>query len=296
MPRSKLLGVAPSTVEPGKTAVLIYGPPGVKKTWVSLDFPRPFYIDCEGGASLKAYQEKLEASGGCYMGLKEGSQDFATVLTQIHALATEEHPYRTVVIDSISKLWAIALSDEQEKLGTKDAFGAYKKGPTRQYMSMIKWIQRLDMNGIFIAQQKEQWGFNAQTRQREMLGYTYDGQEKLEHDLHLTLRIARPAEAAYAYTGKTRLAGFTTGEVFDWSYSEFAKRFGRDIMESASVPLSIANNDQLTELFRLIDVIKMPPDWEEKVFKKAGVDDWREMDGEHVDKCITMLKSRMEPV
>ena len=53
-------------------------------------------------------------------------------------------------------------------------------------MSLVKWVSRLDMNVIFIAHQKDLWGLNDKGL-REMIGYTYDGQEKLEYDLHLIL-------------------------------------------------------------------------------------------------------------
>lgn len=52
---SKLKGRDPELVEPGKTKALIFGASGVGKTWFSLDFPAPYYMDTEGGADLKRY-------------------------------------------------------------------------------------------------------------------------------------------------------------------------------------------------------------------------------------------------
>src|SRR4051812_31701239 len=130
--RGRLLAVAPETVEPKKPKVLVYGAPGVGKTWTTLDFPGVYYVDTEGGADLNHYREKLKNSGGVYFGPDQGSLDFDTVIGQVQALATERHEFRTIVFDSISKLWNVALSDEQERLGDKDAYGAYKKAPTRQ--------------------------------------------------------------------------------------------------------------------------------------------------------------------
>ena len=56
--KSKLLAVAPETVEPKKPKVLIFGAAGVGKTWTSLDFPGVYYIDTEGGADLDHYRAK----------------------------------------------------------------------------------------------------------------------------------------------------------------------------------------------------------------------------------------------
>lgn len=291
---SKLLAVAPDTVEPKKPKVLIYGPPGVGKTWASLDFPSVYYIDTEGGADLDHYRAKLRNSGGAYLGPDQGSLDFDVVIAQIQALATEQHQYRTVVIDSISKLWNVALSDEQEALGVKDAFGAFKKAPTRKFNSLVKWASRLDMNAIFIAHQKDQWGLDDKG-QRVMTGYTYDGQEKLEYDLHLVLRIAKVAASRYAYIGKSRLPSFPEHQNFDWSYSEFAQRYGRDVIEKEAERLILATAEQITELHKLLEVVKMPDDWQAKIFKAASVDAWEEIDAAKIDACLKMLKARISP-
>src|SRR5580698_2908606 len=215
--KGKLLAIPPESVEPRHPKVLIYGPPGVGKTWASLDFPGVYYIDTEGGADLDHYREKLRTSGGAYLGPDQGSLDFDVVIGQMQALATEHHEYRTVVLDSASKLWNTALSDEQEALGEKDAFGAYKKIPTRKFGSMMKWISRLDMNAVLITHQKDLWGLN-EKKQREMIGYTFDCQEKLEYELHLVLRIAKEGASRYAHIGKSRLPTFTEGDSFPWSY------------------------------------------------------------------------------
>lgn len=292
----KLLAVAPEDVKPGKPAVLIYGPPGVRKTWVSIDFPSVYFIDTEGGADLPEYRKKLREAGGAYLGKKEGSQDFETVIGQVQALATQQHRYRTVVVDSISKLWNIALNEEQERLGEiKSEWGAYKKAPTRQFMSLIKWLGKLDMNVILIAQQKDLYGLN-EKKQREQIGYTYDAQDKLEHELHLSLRIARLGERCYAYIGKSRLGGFKTGDNFEWSYDEFAERYGQSVMEEDSTPLVLASEDQLEELQRLTSIVRVPEDWETKVFKKANVDTWADMNADDVDKCLALLRNRLTPV
>lgn len=292
MARSKLVAVAPETVEPKKPKVLVYGPPGVGKTWASLDFPSVYYIDTEGGADLDHYRAKLRSSGGVYMGPDQGSLDFDVVIGQIQALATEKHSFRTIVLDSASKLWNVALSDEQEALGSADAFGAYKKVPTRKFNSMVKWLNRLDMNAIMICHQKDMWGLNDK-KQREVVGFTFDCQEKLEYDLHLVLRIAKVGPSRYAYIGKSRLTGFPEGENFNWSYAEFAARYGKDVIEKAAAPLILATPEQVADLHRLLGVVKMPDDWQEKIFKKAGVELWEEMDSDKIESCLKMLKDRM---
>ena len=74
--RSRLKAVAPKAAEPSKPKVLIFGKPGVGKTWQALDFPSVYYIDTEGGADLAHYTDKLERSGGVYRArLLQGGPD-----------------------------------------------------------------------------------------------------------------------------------------------------------------------------------------------------------------------------
>lgn len=294
--RSRLAAIPPESVQPKKPKVLIFGPPGVGKTWASLDFPRVYYIDTEGGADLDHYRSKLRDSGGMYLGPDQGSLDFETVIAQIEALGTEKHPYRTVVFDSITKLFSSAISEEAERLGDKDAFGASKKAPTRQMARLVRWVNRIDMNAIFIAHQKDLWGKNAQG-QREVVGETFDGYEKLEYDLHLVMRISKigAGEHAkrFAHVGKSRLTGFPEGTRFDWSYAEFAERYGRDVIEGEVKQVVLASPEQVAELNRLLELVRFPEGTMQKWFTKAGVDTFEEMDADVIEKIITLCRERL---
>lgn len=295
--KSKLLAVDPVTVEPKKPKILIYGPPGVGKTWASLEWPSVYYIDTEGGADLAHYREKLRAAGGMYFGPDQGSLDFDIVTGQMEALATERHSYKTVVIDSITKLFSTAISDEQARLGDADVFGAAKKVPGRQMIRLIRWINRADMNAVLIAHQKDTWGKDAKGN-REVVGQSFDGPEKLEYDLHLVLRIAKLGAGTnakrHAYIGKSRLTGFPEGERFDWSFASFAERYGKDVIEKEVKPVVLASAEQVAELKRMLDLVKLPDGITEKWLKKAEVETFEEMDSETMGKCLSFLEERLK--
>lgn len=296
---SKLKAVAPEAVEPKKPKILVYGPPGVGKTWASLDFPRVFYIDTEGGADLSHYREKLKAAGGVYFGPDQGSLDFDTVIGQIEALATEEHEYKTIVFDSITKLFNTAISDEQNRLGDKDAFGASKKGPIRQMTRLIRWINRADMNAIIIAHQKDMWGKDEKGN-REVVGSTFDAWDKLEYELHLVLRIAKMGQGEsakrVAFIGKSRLTGFPEGSRIEWGYQEFAQRYGKDVIENDVKRIILATDEQVSAVQRLLEQVKMQDGWLDKWLTKEAVDSLAEMDTDRIAKGIaylTQLKEKM---
>lgn len=290
--KSRLLAVAPDTIEPKRPKVLIYGPPGCGKTWSSLEWPRVFYVDTEGGADLDHYRAKLKNAGGMYLGQDQGSLDLPTVIGQVQALATEKHEFKTIVFDSITNLWNTRLADEQERLGDKDAFGAFKKLPTRQIAELLRWVNRLDLNCIFIAHQKDLWGLN-EKGQREQIGATFDGPDKLDYQLHLVLNIYKTGPTRRARIGKSRLLAFPESDVFEWSYSNFAERWGRDVIEKEAAPLVLASAEQVAEVRRLLEVVRVADDWTEKCFKKANVDDWGDMDEAIIAKVIESLKSKL---
>lgn len=286
--KSKLKAIDPKEAEPSKPKILIFGKPGVGKTWTSLDFPSVYYIDTEGGANLNHYTDKLKAAGGMYFGPEEGSLSFEAVIEQIQALATEEHHFRTVVIDSFSKLFNLEIAKEAEKLGDKDAFGASKKPAISYTRRLISWLDRLDMNVILIAHEKPLWANG------EQAGVTYDGWDKLEYELHLCLNIIKTGETRRALVKKSRLTGFPDSSSFIWSYKEFSERYGKDIIEKEVKKLTLATDEQLSEIKRLLTVVKLDDGQEEKWFTKANVTGYEEMDSDKIESIINYLKGKIQ--
>lgn len=286
---SKLKAVDPKAAEPSKPKILIYGKPGVGKTWASLDYPGVYYIDTEGGADLPHYIEKLTTSGGVYFGPEQGSLDFSTVIEQVQGLATENHAYKTLVIDSISKLFNVSIAEEMERLGDKDQFGASKKMPVAYMRRLVSWLTRVDMNVILIAHEKPEWGLNAKGERVE-IGNTFDAWDKLEYELHLCLNITKAGPSRNARVRKSRLIGFPDGTTFPWSYKDFADRYGKDVIEKAGHTIVLASQAQLDEYKKLVSIVKLPEGQEEKWLKAAGAETWPEVDQDKMAKIIDYIK------
>ena len=289
----KLLARKPAATKQGHSKGLIFGPPGVGKTWFSLAFPNVYYIDTEGGADLAHYQDRLEASGGAYMGPEEGSLDFATVIGQIKALATQKHDFKTVVIDSSTKLFQTTIANEAEKLGDKDAFGASKKPAVSYMRQLVNWISKLDMNVWFVAHEASEWGLDAKTGQRTEIGKQADIWDKLIYELDLTLQIQKRGNSRVAIVRKSRLTGFPEGESFPLDYAEFGERYGKDFIEAEVVPLTLATPEEVAEVKRLLEIIKISEEEIAKGFTKASVDSWEEMTSEQIQKWTAYLKKKL---
>lgn len=289
---SKLKARDPETAAPSKPKILIFGKPGVGKTWTAIDFPSCYYIDTEGGADLAHYTDKLKKAGGVYMGPADGSLDFPTVIDQFHALATEQHQFKTVIVDSISKLYASAIAAEAERLGDKDAFGASKKPAIAFMRRLVAWVNRLDMNVIFIAHSASEWGVDAKGERSE-IGQTFDAWPKLEYELHLALEIFKQGAARKARVRKSRLIGFPDADVFEWSYLSFAERYGKDIIEASSKPIELATDAQVAEITRLVSTVKVDQADIDKSLTKAGAENFTELNTEQADKLIVWLKKKI---
>lgn len=290
---TRLKAKAPEEVTPGKTKGMIFGPSGVGKTWFTLTFPAPYYLDTEGGADLQHYQQRLKKSGGVYLGPKDGTLDFNFVIDQMQALATEKHPYKTLIIDSITKLYQTAIANEQERLGDKDAFGASKKPAVAGMRRLVNWAMKLDMNIWFVAHDAAEWGVDPKTGQRTEVGRVPDVWDKLIYELHLTLQAVKRGPSRIAIVKKSRLTGFPDLEQFPLEYKEFADRYGKDYIEAASTQLTFASAAQIADITKLLSVVKVSDAEVEKVFTKAGVEQWSELTTDQAESTIKWLKKKI---
>jgi len=289
---SKLKAKAPKDVKPGKLKMLVFGKAGVGKTWFSIDFPNPYYIDSEGGARLKHYQAKLAEVGGAYFGPEDGALNFEEVLAQIQALATEKHGYKTLVVGSITKLYQTAIAKEAERLGSQDVFGASKKPAIAFMRRLVQWITRLDMNVVFEAHETAEWGLV--NGQRSEIGSKEDVWDKLIYELDLTIQIQRRGESRVALVRKSRLQGFPEQEAFPCVFEEFAVRYGKDYIEADMVPIVLASPEQVAEIQRLLGIINLPQNEIDKALSRAGAEEWSELTGEQAAKYIDYLKKKVE--
>lgn len=274
---------------------MIFGPSGVGKTFFTLTFPKPFYIDTEGGADLKHYQERLKQAGGVYLGPEDGALDFATVLEQMQALATEKHEFKTLIIDSITKIYQTAIANEAERLGDKDAFGASKKPAIGWMRRLVNWTMKLDMNVWFVAHDVAEWGPDPKSGQRTEIGRIPDVWDKLIYELDLTLHAIKRGPARIAIVRKSRLTGFPDAEQFDLDYKAFAERYGKDYIEAPTKQIVLATKVQLDEITRLLGIVKVEEADIEKIKTKAGVESWAELSTEQADKTIKWLTKKIQP-
>lgn len=294
---SKLKAKDPTTTEPSKPKMTIFGPSGAGKTWFAMSFPSVYYIACEPGNDRAHYMERLKASGGSYLGPEDGALDFAEVIEQFKALATEKHNYKTVVVDSITKLFNNAIANEVERMdraGVQNAFGADKK-PAVQFMRrLIAVTNRLDMNVIFIAHESAEWGTDGKGNRVE-IGRAPDCWNKLIYELDLAFSVQKAGASRYGVVKKSRLLGFPEGERFELDFNTFSTRYGKDIIEKSAAPIVLASPEQVAEITRLVELLKIDQETIEKWFEKANVESFTEFAADTAAKTIKSLTAKLQP-
>lgn len=285
---TKLKAVPPTTVREGKAKILIFGKPGVGKTFTALDFPAPYFIDTEGGATRRRYMEKLQKSGGAYLGREQGSLDFEAVIGQIQGLAVEKHSYKTLIIDSFTKLYGTFAADAAEKGG--DDYGRDKKEANKPSRRLINWIDRVDMNVILVCHEIAQWGVDSKGVRTEV-GSTFDGYAKLAHELDLTLNIIKAGPNRIAKIQKSRLEGFDDGASFAWNYSAFADLYGKETIEKDGKQIILASADQIKKFNNFVSIVKLPENQIDKWLKAANAEAIEEIDEDKMAKILAYIET-----
>lgn len=291
--KSKLIAKDPTDAEPSKPKMVLYGASGVGKTWFTLGFPNVYYISPEPGATRKHYTDRLKAGGGRYVGPEDGAQDFDVLIGQAKALATEQHEYKTLVVDSITEIFNLAIAKEADRLGDKNAFGADKKPAIANMRRFIAAIARLDMNVILVAHEKSEWGIDEKTGQRAEIGKVPDCWEKTIYSLDLAFQCRKAGPSRFASTKKSRLLGFPEGETFPLDYAAFSERYGKDIIEKEVKILTLATTEQVADIKRLVDLLKIDLTTIEKWYEKANAESFEEFSTDYASKVIEALNKKL---
>ena len=279
---------SPIDVKPTKPKFMISGESGVGKTFFALDFPKPYLIDAEGGATREQYQEKLKKSGGAYFGKEEGSQDFKAVIDEVKQLTTTKHEYKTLIIDSFTYLYMLEAAEAEAKGGSD--FGRDKKManiPTRQLISVL---EKCDLNIILICHSKVKW----ERRGKDIIdaGNTFDGYDKLEYILDLWIEILRGGKTFGVK--KSRIQGLVQGDSYPLSYDKFAELYGKETVERESVPVKLATAEEVSRLMSLIDGLKVDEEMQDKWLKKCGCDGYTDMSSEQIQSLIAFCEKRIQ--
>ncbi len=276
-----LRGKKPETIEK-RLKALFYGPAGVGKTTCAIQFPKPYLIDTEKGAVNDQYTEELQKQGGVIF----QTSDFEELLTEVKSLLTEKHEYKTLIIDPLTMLYNDLLDKAALKVGTD--FGRHYGEANKRMKQLLNLLLRLDMNVIITAHSKNEYGEGM-----VVLGQTFDCYKKLDYLFDLVIELEKRGKERFGKVKKTRIKGFPDGEMFPFTFDNIKERYGAEVLERDAVPVELANNEQIAELRKLLEVIKIDQEAIDKWLAKADAESFEEVSSEAIQKFINFLKAKV---
>lgn len=272
----------PAALE-SRLKALFYGNAGVGKTMAAIQFPKPYIIDTEGSTNKPQYVAAIEKVDGAVL----MTVDFDEMVNEVKELLTTKHDYKTLIIDSLTLLYNDLLDKAERKVGTE--FGRHYGEANKRMKQLLNLLFRLDMNVIITAHSKNEYGQNL-----AILGQTFDCYKKLDYLFDLVFEIQKRGKDRVGLVRKSRIETFPDTDTFPFSYDEIAQRYGRHVLERDAVAQELADDAQVKEILRLIELMKVPEETYEKWLSKANSETWADMPKDALQKCIDHLISKIK--
>lgn len=288
-----LKGRKPEIVIPSKPKIMISGEAGTWKSTFGLNAPCPFYMDTESGANREQYMEKLIASKGLYFGVEEGSQDFNEIIGQVRELGTTTHPYKSIVIDSLTKPFNMEMYAAEDR-GISSEFKKSRKEAERSTRKLIHWLTRpdLDLTVIIICHGKDKW--KKEGDKLINVGTTWDGPEKLDFELDLWIETKLIGNKSYGIVKKSRVKSFPLGMQVELDFETFKKMYGDAVVDAPVKPIVLATSKQVEDINRLVEVLHIDEADLDKWLAKAQATEPEDLSAENADKLLNFLELKIK--
>lgn len=283
-----LRGIQPEVVQK-RLKTLMYGVAGAGKTMAAISFPKPYLIDTEKGFEHQQYLDKLKENGGSVF----HTTDFDELLTEIRALTTEEHEYKTLIIDPLTVIYNNLVEKcAQDRVTPQNpdgmAHGGHYIASNRKMKQLMSLLIKLDMNVIITSHSKNEYGHNM-----TVLGQTFDCYKKLDYLFDLVFEINKKGKVREAVIKKTRLTAFPESDRFAFSYDEIAKRYGREILEKQAEARKLTTPEQIKIVQEYIKIFRVAPETVERYFKKGDATTWDEMPYSAMECIINHFQAKI---
>jgi hypothetical protein len=282
-------------VKEKRLKMFVYGPAGVGKTTAAIQFPNAYIIDTERGTDF--YAETINKSNSAVF----QTLNVDDVKEELKALATEKHAFKTLIIDPITQLynntqekWTRIFEQYAKNDKEKDIqdFGMRYWGKVKgDFKGIQRLMLALDMNVIITSHQKDVYGGSF-----SKIGTTFDSMRGDDYLFDLVFQVERRGKDLIAHTIKERaeIGKAKFPDEFVWSYDNFKKFYGAEIIEKEAIPVVMASDEQVARANKLIEIVKVDEATVNKWFDKADVDSFDEMNGEQITKVIEFLEKKVQ--
>lgn len=277
--------------------VLLYGGEKVGKTYLALQFPNPVVIDLESGLSDYNKKIKFDVLPDCNSSLD--------VMRGIDYLLKENHEYRTLIIDPITKYWDIVQEEwtniflKRKKSGHGYKYDYYELQPgdwrtiKAYWKSFIRKINLLDMNVIMIAREKTLY------KEGEMMvpiGKTFDGEKSLPYEFDAIIHLTRDSKGVRMAEAISRGIDSKLPETpFECSYKVIAKYIGEDNLTKKSEYIERISEFKIGLIKSLlIDLDMTEEELNLQIKKKKIADEISLIPEKDSERVINVLKTKLE--
>lgn len=257
---------------------LFFGRPSTYKTYTSIQFPKPYLIDTEGGALHDQYVNMLKEKEGSIL----HTNDYQRILENVKSLCREKHDFKTLIIDSITIIYNNLVDENIKKYGSD--FGKPYSESKNQIAQLIKWAFCTDMNVIFTAHCKKEYG-----DKMCVIGKIPDCHKEVDYMFDLVIHTEKIAAKRVGYIMKSRVISFNETDHFEFNYENIEKIYGKDNLLRKCKPIELATEEQLEELNTLIKKVKIPSFKTDRWLQKADVTSFEEMEKSNINKCIDYI-------
>jgi hypothetical protein len=267
-------------VEPGEVEkypkILIFGDAGTGKSHNLCQFPQAYYFDLERGVEEKQYVEMLKNAKSRVF----PTTDIDELITEVTALLSEKHDFKSVVIDPITPVF-LDESDLQEKYVGTD-YGKNVAEATKKWRRLGKLLKRLQMTVVVSAYEKAKFGSDGVM--------TAAGPKDIQHFFDVVLRAEKRGEDRVVTVVKSRNRGLVEGSTIPFTFDDIADRYGRDAFLREAVAVPLATDDQVKELTHLLSMRVDGDALKDKWLKKVGAEELSELPADAAAKCVQYLK------
>jgi hypothetical protein len=274
-------------IKDARLKALLYADKGTGKTHFCCSIPDTYYIDTEGLEDYPHLTTMLRENGGEIVEMN----DLTDIIREVQELLSTKHNFKTLIIDSISFPYAWLAQIEAERLqkaspkteGTE--YGANLAKAKRLTFQLGILLSRLDMNVIVVAHEKAKFIDNKDA------GKTFDISDKLAYSLGAVWNLKLLGTQRKLFVEKSRYSELKTGEFidFDQGYETIKSLYGENIFVREVKTEKLATPEQIKELTRLIDLLKVNEETVGKLLTNAKAATMEQMTEAFTQKAIDKL-------
>ena len=272
--------------KPDRITMLVAGASGDGKSFWVANLPKCLIYDTDIGGGL-AYAESRIVRNGSER-IEVGSYPEVLADLRQRDQAGTLGKWYTVAIDHVTALQQEANLRHNQKL--ERDYGRANEVATKEWRQIREFVRRKDFNLICTGHIKGKW------EKEEQIGLQIDGAKNMEGDVSIVLHLRRKATGypSMAVVQKWRRdpedpRGLIP-KTFDFSLDEFVKVNGTNALTRVREPVKLATPEQLEEINRILEIVKLDQVAVEKLWKKNGAESWAELPETIMAQAIARAK------